>query len=176
MNKNRLLFGFIAGVIICTQMVYSVYQCCTSENWEPNEVGGYAGMIVAFSMVFVGIKRERDSVNNGFISFRKAFLTGLSITLVASIMYAVVWLVDYYAFFPDFMDKYSEFVLKKTANEGGEVSEKAKEMETFKDWYKNPLMVVLLTFMEVFPLGLVISLICALILKRRPATSGQPAS
>lgn len=167
MKKTVLSFGLIAGTIVCAMMVYSTSQCYLSETWEPSEVLGYAGMLAAFSFIFVGVRSYRDNYNGGVITFGKAFRTGLYITLVASAMYVVVWVVDYYVFMPDFMDRYAEYVLEKARREGRDPAELADEIAMYKTIAGNPLLVVLTTFAEVFPVGLLISLASAAILKRR---------
>lgn len=151
--------------------VGGVAWCYSSGNFEGNMLLGYASMILAFSLMFVGVKNYRDKYNGGIISFGKAFRIGLYITLVASTLYVLVWLVDYYVFIPDFMDKYSAHVINKAQNSGAsanEIAAKTKEINTMKEMYNTPLMVVLLTYMEIFPVGLIISIISALILKRKP--------
>ena len=163
-------YGLIAGLIVTAWMVGSVALCYSQENFEGNMLLGYASMVLAFSFIFVGIKKYRDNENGGFISFGKAFKIGLFISLIASTMYVVVWLVDYYVFIPDFLDKYTAHVLKQTQGEGVSQQDffaKKAEMENFKQLYKNPLMVVLITYFEVLPVGIVISLISALLLKRK---------
>ncbi|GAA0549819.1 uncharacterized protein DUF4199 [Chitinophaga japonensis] len=170
MKKNVLVFGLISGLIITTMMVISIAMCYSRENFEGNVVVGYAAMILAFSLIFIGVRNFRNKYNNGVISFGKAFKIGLYITLIASTMYVVVWLIDYYLFIPDFMDKYTAHVLRQAENDGAgaaELAKKAEEMAKFKQMYTNPVMVVLLTYAEVLPIGLVISLISAAILKRR---------
>ena len=171
MRKNVWIFGVVAGCIISPFMLYGAFECYTNPDMEPNDVMGYAAMIAVFSLVFVGIKNYRDKYNNGLISFGEAFRTGLYITSIASGIYVIVWLIDYYVFIPDFFDKYILHVMKDARREGAteaELQEKAAEMANFKELYKNPLFVVVFTFIEVFPVGLVISLISALILKRKP--------
>lgn len=170
MKKNVLVFGLISGFIITVMMVISVAMCYRREDFEGNVVVGYTAMILAFSLIFIGIRNYRNKYNNGVITFGKAFRIGLFITLVASTMYVVVWLIDYYLFIPDFMDKYTAHVLRQSQADGAsqqELQKKAAEMAKFKEMYKNPLMVILLTYAEVMPIGLVITLISAAILKRR---------
>jgi hypothetical protein len=174
MKKNVWIFGAITGLVITSLMVYAAMECYTNPDMQANDVVGYAGMVAAFSFIFVGIKNYRDKYNGGIITFGQAFKTGLYITLIGSAMYVVVWLIDYYIFIPDFLDKYIPHVLKD-AREGGatevELQEKAEEMANFKELYKNPLFVVVITFSEVFPVGLIISLVSALFLKRKPKTT-----
>jgi hypothetical protein len=66
---------------------------------------GYASMLIAFSLVFVGIRNYRDKFNEGVISFGKAFKIGIMIVLIASTMYVVAWLIDYFFFIPDFFNR-----------------------------------------------------------------------
>ena len=170
MKKNVLVFGLISGFIITAMMVISVGLCYSREDFDDSMVIGYTSMILAFSLIFIGIRNYRNKYNNGVITFGKAFKVGLFITLVASTMYVLVWLIDYYLFIPDFMDKYSAHVLRQSQADGAsrqELQEKAAEMANFKEMYKSPLMVILLTYAEVLPVGLVIALISAAILKRK---------
>lgn len=111
MKKNVLVFGLISGAIVTAMMFYAVSVCYNDPNFEPNMVLGYAAMLAAFSFVFVGIRNYRNKYNGGVITFGKAFKVGFLITLIASTMYVVGWLIDYYLFVPDFMDKYTQHVL-----------------------------------------------------------------
>ena len=170
MKKIVIVFGLIAGVIVSALMLFSIAKCYNSSDFESSMVLGYASMLLAFSFIFVGVKSYRDKHNQGAISFGKAFQIGLYISLIASTLYVAVWLVDYYLFVPDFMHKYSAHMLseaKKAGISASEMAAKVKEMNDYKEMYKNPLFVVLLTYAEILPVGLVVSLICALILKRR---------
>jgi len=174
MKRTVWIFGSIIGIIFITFLLYSTTECYTNPEMKSNDVVGYAGMIAAFSFIFVGIKNYRDKYNGGLITFGQAFKTGLYITLIASTMYVVVWLVEYYVFIPDFLDKFIPHVMKEASQDGAssvELAEKQREMDEFKEMYKNPLFVVLVTYAEIFPLGLVITLISALILKRREVST-----
>jgi hypothetical protein len=171
MKKNVWIFGSIAGLIISLFMVYTTRECYTNPDMQANDVVGYAGMLAVFSLIFVGIKNYRDKYNGGIISFGDAFRTGLYISLIASSMYVLAWLVEYYIFIPDFLDKYIPHVLKEASRNGAtaaELQEKATEMADFKELYKNPLFVIVISFLEVFPIGLIVTLISSLILKRKP--------
>ncbi len=174
MKKNVLIFGTIAGLILLIVLVTSTIACYNSENFNGNMWLGYGSMLVAFSLIFVGIKNVRDKVNNGSITFGGAFKVGLYIALIASTFYVVTWLFEYYLIMPDFMDKYTAHVLREAAKDGATVAElkgKKEDMAMYIDMYKNPFGVIVLTYMEVLPVGIVISLIAALILKRKPKLS-----
>jgi hypothetical protein len=170
MKKNVIIFGLISGLIVSTFMAVSIVMFSDNKDLEGSMLIGYASMIVAFVFLFVGIKNYRDKYRNGVISFGLAFRTGLYITLISSTMYVITWLITYYGFIPDYMEKYSELVITNL-KEGGasqvEIENQMAEMGKYKEMYKNPLFVILLTFLEILPVGLVITLISALILKRK---------
>ena len=178
MKKNTIVCGLIAGGIVSGVLFCSLLISKGSMDFENGMLLGYASMLLAFSLVYVGIKNERDKYSDGVISFGGAFKTGLYISLIASTMYVLVWLIAYYFFIPDFMDKYAAHALKQ-AHESGlsqlEIDKKGAEMLQYKEIYKNPLFVILLTYAEILPIGLVICVISALILKRKtkPGTTIQ---
>lgn len=148
------------------------------ERFESNEVVGYAAFILIFSLIFVGIKNYRDKYNNGVVTFGRAFKIGFFIALIASTMYTVVWLFEYYLFIPDFMDKFSEHVLWDARQKGAtaeELSKKTAEIARYKEWYKNPFLIVVMTYIEVLPIGTLVALISALILKRKKTNITPPA-
>jgi hypothetical protein len=169
MKKIVFVFGSIAGLIFIVWMVFIYTVCYNHPETETNMWLGYGSMIVAFSFVFVGIKSFRDKYQNGHISFWKAFQVGFYITLIASTIYVLAWLVDYYVFMPDFMDRYVAHTIAQAKSHGASLAELNKQkgsMASYAQMYKSPFGVIVLTYLEVLPVGLVITLIAALILKR----------
>ncbi len=170
MKKNVIVYGLIAGLIAAIWCVASIAYCYSTNNYNGNMLLGYASMLAAFSLIFVGVKNYRDKYNGGSISFGKAFLVGLYIALIASTIYVVAWLIDYYIFIPDFMDKFSAQLLRDAYKSGAskaEISKQIEQVNTMKTLYKNPVMVVLFTYLEILPVGLVVAIITALILKKK---------
>jgi hypothetical protein len=159
-------------------MLISIAICYRSGNYEGNMVIGYATMLLAFSLIFIGIRNYRDKYKNGVITFGKAFKVGLYITLVAGTLYVLVWIIVYYLFIPDFMEKFTEGVIKQARLSGAsqlEIDKKVTEMNSYKEMYKNPVLVVLLTYAEILPVGLVVTLISALLLTRKTGRQLQEA-
>ena len=171
MKKNVLVFGLISGAIISVLMsIFMTINSC-SENYDLGMLLGYGSMILAFSFVFVGIKNFRDKYNDGLINFGKAFKIGVLIALISSTFYVLTWLVMYYCFMPDFMDNYVANILKGMQDSGAsqiEIDKTIAEMNGYKEMYKNPIFVILLTYMEVLPVGLLFTIASALILKKKP--------
>lgn len=164
MKKIAMVFGGVIGAIFTANIAFMMYWMYRNPNLKGNDVVGYAVMVLAFSLIFLGVRNYRNKHLGGSISFGKALKVGAIIALVGSTIYVLAWLVSYYLFVPDFMDVYTEFVLKNCSAE--ELPAKTKEMANFKELYKNPLFVILITYSEVLPIGLVVALITALIVKR----------
>jgi Protein of unknown function (DUF4199) len=170
MKKIVIICGLIAGGIVSAMMIITMAIYTSTGNFENGMIYGYASMLLAFSLIFVGIKNYRDKYNNGIISFGKAFKIGLFITLIASTMYVFVWLIDYYFFIPDFGEKYAAHMLEKLKASGAselEMAKQTKEMASFSEMYKNPFFNALMTYSEIIPVGLVVTLIGSLILKKK---------
>ena len=171
MTRNVLIFGLVLGILLCINMVYAVNLCYTNPEMEPNDILGYAVMVVIFSITFFGIRNYRNKELNGFISFGKAFKVGALMVLVASTAYVVVWLVYYYLFVPDFLDQYTLHVLADATRSGAspdELAAKTEQMEEFREMYKSTFFVIVVTYTEVLPVGLLVALVSSLILKRKP--------
>jgi len=173
MKKNIFIYGLISGIIVSVIMLISMnyYSHCEGNvDLSTSMLIGYASMLIAFSMVFVGIRNYRDKFNNGVISFGKAFKTGILIALVASTIYVVSWLICYFFFIPDFMDKYGALEIENMKTSGAAIAEienKKKEMEAFSKLYKNPFFNAMITYAEILPVGLIVTLISSVILKRK---------
>ncbi len=164
MNKIVLKNGLFGSSIVTALLLSVTFYMKANPEKEVSMFFGFAGMLVAFIFVVLGVKQQRDT-NNGFISLGKAFLTGFWITLIISTIYVVVWLIVFYNFFPNFAEHYTDMAIAKASPD--EVDKVTEEMNSFKEMYKNPIMVILLTYMEILPLGIVFSLISALILKKK---------
>jgi hypothetical protein len=134
---------------------------------------GYAGMVVALSMVFFGIKAHRDRNLNGVIGFGAALKVGLAITLIASVMYGLTW--EGYlasqengpqAFLAEYTEQYVAGMRERGASEA-EIEQKRQEMAGFQEMYRNPLLRFAITLTEILPVGVLITLLAAALLRRK---------
>jgi hypothetical protein len=168
MTRVVLVFGLLAGAVLSVMMVLNV-AFIDRIGFDTAEIIGYTTMVVAFLMVFFGIRSYRDSIYGGTISFGKAFGIGLLITLVASACYVTTWEVIYYWLAPDFPERYGAYMLEKARQSGAteqELAARAADMARFTEMYQNPLINAGITFVEVFPIGFVVTLVSAAILRR----------
>jgi hypothetical protein len=171
MKKIVLPLGLLSGFVFIVFMIVLTVQS-KRGTFEHSEVVGYSTMILAFITVFIGIRRYREQNGGGAITFGKAFQVGILITLIACACYVISWEIVYYNFLPDFADSYAKHVVTQMQHDGAsdaDIAKKAQEMESFKRLYQNPAVNVGMTFLEVFPVGLIITLVSAAILRRKPA-------
>ncbi len=175
MKRNILVFGLIAGAIVSafmgTSMAISGCSAGNQTSMLTSMVVGFAGMAAAFSFIFVGVKNYRDKQNNGIITFGKAFLMGLIISLIASTMYVATWAVEFHFFMPNFIDSYTDMQINQITASGKpdtEIQAAIAEARQVNDNYKNNLLFfAMYTYAEILPVGLIITIISALILRRK---------
>ncbi len=172
--KYALKYGGIAGLIMIVSW-FVTNQLLGSENGETMDFGssellGYVSMLLAFSMVFLGVKSYRDKESGGAITFGKAFLIGLYIVLVTSVIYVVGWMTYYPNFMADFPDQYMQSQitqLQESGVTGEELAMKKEEIASWMEWYKKPYNMAGMTFVEIFPIGLIVALISAVIWRKK---------
>lgn len=177
--KNIILkSGLISGAVLGVLSAVSMPLCLSGViSFDKMEIVGYTAMVAAFLMVFFGIRRYRDTEGGGTITFGRAFKVGIGITIVACAVYVAAWEVVYWGFVPDFDDRYGAHVMESLRASGASAAElaaKQEEIATFKRLYANPTINAGITFMEVFPVGLMVTLVSALLLFRsgRRTTAG----
>jgi hypothetical protein len=180
MKRNILVFGSISGIIVGTLMALSLFWANQGHDIKEGMLLGYASMVIALSLIYAGVRNFRDKYNDGVISFAKALQLALGITLIASTIYVAVWLVEFYVFIPDFMDKYTAAHIQQVKASGlspADLQKQVANMQHMRDVYDhNPLVVVLYTYLEIVPVGVIISLITALLLKRKQRPSRASAA
>lgn len=167
MLRTILIYGVIAGVLTAAPLfAYVLFQ--GAEIAANSQIVGYAIMLVALSLVFVAVKNYRDKVRGGIIKFLPAFLIGLGVSAVASVVYVIGWEIVLATTNFAFIEHYSASLLESARASGAteaELQQKAAEIAHFSDQYRNPLFRLPLTFIEIFPVGLVVSLISAALLR-----------
>ncbi len=169
MKKDVIKYGLIGGAIVSLFMVFTIPFMDADTDMGNSELLGYATMIVALSTIFIGVRSYRNNQLEGYISFGKAFLTGLYIAVIASTLYVITWMILSHFFLPDFMDTYINNMveqMKESGSSQAEIEAYLGEMNEWGELYKNPFFKILITYMEILPVGLLISLLTALTLKK----------
>lgn len=169
MKKTVLTFGLISGAIISALMLATV-PFMHKIGMSRGMVIGYTTMVLAFLLVFFGIRSYRENIGEGRISFGRALGVGLLIMLIGSACYVITWEVIYFNFMPDFAEKYAAFLIEDMRAKGAsaaELAQKMDEMKRFQNLYNNNIFYnVGMTLLEPLPVGIIMTFISALILRR----------
>jgi uncharacterized membrane protein YhaH (DUF805 family) len=169
MIRKILSYGTIAGLVAGLTLSAVVI----GANGQPvagSMAIGYLIMLVAFSTIFVAVRRHRDVDRGGVIGFWPAFGLGVGISAVAGIFYVASWEASVAVAHLDFGAEYTKALIAEKKAKGVSGAELAKftaEMKAFQIQYANPLFRLPMTFIEIFPVGVLVSLVSAGLLRNR---------
>jgi hypothetical protein len=162
-----LSYGIVGGIIVAVPMAVTMRTTTAGSIPENAALYGYLSMLLAFTMVFVGIKHYRDKALGGVIRFLPALGVGLGISAVASLFWVVGWELTLATGF-DFGTAYVDSVVAAGQARGAPAAELETiraEAAEFLSMYANPLFRLPITFIEMFPIGVLISLLSAALLR-----------
>jgi len=167
MIRKIFIYGTIAGLIVgipLSVMAITMH----GQDVAYGLVIGYTTMLIALSTVFIAVKRHRDLDLGGVIGFWPALGLGLGISVVAGIFYVAAWETALAVTHMDFAADYAKLMIaqKKASGVSGEALAKfVAEMDAFKAEYANPIYRFGMTFTEIFPVGVLVSLVTAALLR-----------
>ena len=165
MKKTVLTYGLISGVIA---VVFLLAHVPFMDGSSKSLIIGYTGIVLSALLIFFGVRSYRENVGAGRISFGRAFAVGILIALISAACYVAAWDVVYYSS-PGIADHvFDKQVadLKAAGAPQAKIDEAAREIESFKKLYANPFVNAAFTFVEPFPVGLLMTLISAAVLRR----------
>lgn len=170
MKNTVIKYGIMSGVLMAAMFLITLPFHDRIGFESTGLIVGYTTMVLAFLLIYFGVRSYRDTVGRGTIRFGRAFGVGMLIALLASMIYVATWEVVYYNYMPDFMDKYAAHQVEKARASGeteAQIATMKAEMEDFAAKYKNPFYNFVFTMMEPLPAGIIVSLISAGLLSRR---------
>ena len=168
MLRTILKFGVIAGLVVGG---FEIVTFVVFSGMPPLKYGmliGYTTMLIALSAVFVGIKQHRDVDRGGVIGFWPALGVGLGVSFIAGIFYVAAWEAVQAMTHMDFASSYAQAIIASEKAKGASAETLAKlstDMEAFKVQYANPMYRLPMTFVEIFPIGVLVSLVSAGLLR-----------
>jgi Protein of unknown function (DUF4199) len=170
MLRIILLYGLPGALIVGAPMVWGMLTFHPENDAMPENgaIIGYTTMLVALTGVFLGVKHYRDKVLGGVIKFLPALGMGLAISAVASLGWVIAWEISLAVTKFDFAAVYYDAMIEQARASGAapeKIQQMTKEGQDFAAMYANPLMRMGITFVEMFPIGVVISLISAALLR-----------
>jgi hypothetical protein len=171
MKRFALGYGGITGLVIIGTTIVGFFlvdpEAIAGLEWL-----GYLVMFAAFALVFVGVKRYRDEELGGVIRFGTALRVGLAMTLVASAIYVAAWETTQYLTDYRFMNDYAASYIAQVEASGAsaaEIEAERAKVTTMVERMGNPAFRTLITFSEIFPVGLLVTLFSAAVLRRPDA-------
>jgi hypothetical protein len=178
MGRIIAVYGIIAGIVVAIGTLAGMAMV-PDGGGTIGMVVGYLTMLVAMSLVFVGVRQYRNVVLGGIIRFWQALWAGLGIAAIACLFYVLAWEVYMfatdYSFFPQYVSATVE-TMKAEGKSAAEIAKFSAEMKTFEAQYANPLFRMLITFSEIAPVGLLVALISAALLRNRGFMPGKVAA
>ena len=165
-----IIYGLLSGLVIMAVLLTGLTLVPEGSGGFVRTIWfGYLVMLVALTVVFVGVKRYRDIECGGVIKFGRALLIGLATSGVAALAYVVIWEIYLAATDYAFMSKYVESALRQSQAAGvtgAALAAQRAEMEAFAAQYNSsPLLRVMFTFIEIAPAALLVSLVSAALLR-----------
>lgn len=169
MKKTVLTFGLLSGVV-SSLMMFTTVLFIDRIGFDKALFVGYTAIVLSLLFVYFGVRSYRDNQLGGKISFGRAFGVGMLITLISCVFYVIAWEIEYATVFADFADKYAAFAMDQARASGASeavMAAKAAEMADMKKVMDSPIMRPLVVFIEPFPVGLLVTLISAAVLRRK---------
>jgi hypothetical protein len=168
-------FGAISAVVSIALMLV-VIPLMATPHYRYADVLGYSSMVLAALLVFFGIRSYRDQTAPGPLTFGRAFMVGLLITLISCVSYVIAFQIIYFALVPDFGDRFVICMIDRSRDDGGtsqQIEAARLQALSFKQLYDHPVTNAALTFATTIPIGLVATAVSAAILRQRPSR-GDP--
>ncbi len=172
MKKIVIKYGLWgAAIVVGIPLLSSLIMGNGEESYSMGEIIGYSSMIVAMSLVYFAMRVYRDKENDGQINFGEGMKIGTLISVLGGVAFAVYNLVFVLWIDPEFGEKY--FAYQEGLERGtDEFQQKFSAMMETGGFMYSTVGGTILMFMTVFLIGLVLSVISALIVKTKQV---QPA-
>lgn len=173
MKKTVWTFGLISGAILSAMMLLTIplmFEMGIEIGFENGMIIGYTTMVLAFLLVFFGVRSYRDNVAGGTVGFGRALAVGSLIVLIASCCYVATWELIFFKISPEYatqMQAHMEEEVRASGESPEVIERKVAEAREFAKMYQNPAINAAITFLEPLPVGLIFALVTAGVLSRR---------
>lgn len=169
MKKTVLVFGVLSG-LTSAALMFATLPFLEKIGFDKGLIVGYTGIVLSLLFVYFGVRSYRDNQQAGKITFGRAFGVGFLITLISCIFYVAAWEVVSKNFMPDFADQYAARAIAEARQAGATEEQIAKttaEMAEMKKMMEHPIIGKAMVFIEPFPVGLLMTLVSAAVLKKK---------
>jgi len=176
MRATVIRYGLIgAGIwFVIWLTLFLLVKAGVVRGFDFAEVIGYTSMVLALSMIFFALVQQRDRVNGGQLSFGQGFVLGLRISVIVGAVVGVVDVLHVFVLDPGFMDAYMEHEKAKWAASGlsaEQINARMAAADAEMQLIQNPIATFLLMFVTTVLIGVLISAVSALLLRRTSPTA-----
>ena len=169
MKKTVLTFGVLSGVTSAV-MMFGTGAFIEKIGFDNGVFVGYTAIVLSLLFVYFGVRSYRDNQLAGKITFGRAFGAGMLITLISCAFYVASWQIVWAKFMPDFTTKYAAHVIEKDRAAGATeaaIEAKKAEMAEMMKMMEHPVIGPAMVLLEPLPVGLLMTLISAFVLKKK---------
>jgi Protein of unknown function (DUF4199) len=168
MQKIIVRNGLYATLLIVALSALEFFVLSKFAGIALQEVAGYLTMLLSMVFVFLGIKQYRDKYNNGQLSFVQGMKVGILIVLIPSVAFGLFDLLYTEVLHPGWVDEYyANYIARiKASTPPGQLEAALQKANAQKEMFSNPLIQFLLMAATVFIIGLIVTIIAALTLRR----------
>jgi Protein of unknown function (DUF4199) len=172
MKQVIFRYGLYATLVIVGLGMVDFFIVSKYAGIAVQEVTGYLTMLLAMIFVFMGIRHYRDRVNGGALSFAQGMKTGILIVLIPSVFFGLFDLLYTEVIKPDWLETYYAAYMEriKASTPPDKLAAALAKANREKEIFANPVYQFLLMAATVFIIGLIVTIISALTLRKKPAT------
>ncbi|WP_420571624.1 DUF4199 domain-containing protein [Kordia sp.] len=160
-------YGFFTALILFFLALYFGQGL----SFRTQEVIGFASMFTSLSFVYFGIRHYKNHELNGEISFKTAFIVGALISLCAAVGFGIMDTIYITKINPDFTEQYLAYenglLDARTDLTLEEIKLEKLALLKQSEAYGSPFIVFFVMTMMVFVIGVIISLLSALVLHKK---------
>ncbi len=169
MKQSVFRYGIFAAILIVVLTAFNLFVLAKNADYSIQEAAGYLAILISMIFIFMGIRHYRDKINGGSLSFGEGFKIGLLITLVPAICFSLFDLLYTEVLNPSWKDDYYNHYIQdlRTSLSGNVLDAEIKKLEEQREMYDKPLVLFLIMFSTVFVMGMIVSIISALSLRRK---------
>lgn len=164
-------FGLLSGgiLLVWVTVAWLLGTDTNPKYFDSGEKVGYTIMVLAMGLVFVAVKQVRDRELGGVLTFGKALTIGTATNLIASTIFGLFNIVYLRFLSPDFLSIYSQHFRQSIVDSTlpqAEMETQLAKLDASKDLFLNPEFNAFIMFATVFLIGLAVTLIAAVVLRK----------
>lgn len=172
MKKTILRYGLAASLVILVLAAINLFVVAKIADYTIQEVAGYLTITLSMIFVFFGIRHYRDRYNNGLLTFGEGLKTGFLITLLPSLCFGLFDLLYTEILNPSWKDDYYRHYAEKlrASLPADQLDAELGKLASQRQLFDQPLMLFGLMFLTVFIIGMIVTIIASLSLRRNRAS------